>query len=632
MPLGQKKNTGGTFKKVPGATIEGTRLVFNEKFNKPLKVGFIPEGITEVELNNGTFNQEIRAEHFPKTLTKLTIGGDFNKLLDAGSIPRVTHLELNLWWGYGLHDSITIPDSVTHLIYNGKDLSKIPLSVSHLKITRGIGTDELVKLTNHINITHMDITFSQDATLIQLSQLPKSVTHLTIDTPFKAGKLPKGIIPKGIVELKFGTNTYLSFGYGSIPNTVKRLEFADIDKYSIPGNFNEKIMSGVLPESIEYLDFGFRYNHPIFPGVLPSNIKYIKFGRFFDYPLDDNAIPAGVKQIEFDEDYSHFLPESFLERGIKILPDNLMESIKEKSDNIKSEAAEYLEKMETERMNQVMYQEWNDFIRMAEDATVSREDKLDMLKNMYYNGYPIPVEQHELSRLDGRDIDEDILTAFSVKNQFHKSYYDKLSRKLKELISSWIYNAMYPNFNIFISELNDGKKETLSSTMIKIGQTFLGEYKSATDAYKALRKAIMDAPRMDREVFAWRGMHGMEDMCINARRGSYVGLSRITACSVAQEVSCGFAKNGIMLMIELPPNSPFLNLTHAKNSEPEFLLPDRCVFEVIERKPYKALCDSITCNELVHVKLVGVYTTDRTDFEVYVGGKNIPEIRIDAIY
>lgn len=631
MPLGQKKTAYGTFKKVPGATIEGTRLDFNEKFNKPIKVGLIPEGITEVILDKGAFNKEIKADQFPKSLIKMKIGGDFSKLLDDGTIPRVTHLDLNLWWGYKLHDSITIPDSVTHLTYNGKDLSKIPLSVTHLKITRHIEKDDLVDLTDHNNITHMDIKLSMDAPLIQLTQLPKSVTHLTLDIPSRTGKIPKGFIPKGIVELKFGPNTFMSFGLGTIPNTVKSLEFAEADQYS-PGSFNTKFMSRVLPDSIEYLNLGYRYNHPIFPGILPSNVKYIKFGGLFDYPLEDNAIPESVKQIEFDEDYSHFIPERLIKRGIKILPDNLIESLKERADDIKREAAEYLEKIETERRFHMMYQEWNDFISMAEDATVSREDKLVMLKKLYYNGYPIPVEWHRASILDAGDIDEDILTAFSVRNQFHKSYYDKLSKKLKELINSWIYDMHYSEFNTFISELNEGDKESVSKTMMDIGHTFLGEYKTATDAYKAFRKAIMNAPRMDREVFAWRGMHGMEDMCMNARVGSYVGLSRFSAASVAMEVSCKFAHNGILLMIELPPNSPFLNITYAKSSEPEFLLPDRCVFEVIDRKPYKAVCDSITCSELVHVKLVGVYTLDRTDFEIYLGGRNIPEIRIDTIY
>lgn len=142
----------------------------------------------------------------------------------------------------------------------------------------------------------------------------------------------------------------------------------------------------------------------------------------------------------------------------------------------------------------------------------------------------------------------------------------------------------------------------------------------------------MSAPRSDHTIFAWRGMHGMDELCINAAKGSYIGFSRIMACSVAQEVSCKYARDGVMLLVELPENTPMLNLTCIKESEPEFILPDRTVFKVVNRMSYKMLCNEVKCEELVHIRLVGIYNKDRSDFELYLDKDTPEEIRIDMVF
>lgn len=273
-----------------------------------------------------------------------------------------------------------------------------------------------------------------------------------------------------------------------------------------------------------------------------------------------------------------------------------------------------------------MRKTWDDYVKLTNEP-IEKNIKISKLRELYTMGYPIPIEPHESSMLDGEYVEEDILKHFALDRTHHMVCHRGFPKKLQDLIYQWIYNKKYGNFNSFITSLNSDNKDNEFTDKI-----FLGEYASAKEAYYDMRNAIMDAPRSDHEIFAWRGMHGMGDLCMNAVKGTYIGFSRIMACSVAQEVSCDFARDGVMLLIELPENTPLLNLTCIKNSEPEFILPDRTVFKVVNRIPYNNFCKGIQCTELVHIRLVGIYTQDRSDFELYLDKDSPEEIRIDIVF
>lgn len=419
--------------------------------------------------------------------------------------------------------------------------------------------------------------------------IPRSVTHLTFGFQFNHPLTP-GIIPGSVTHLTFGTKFNQPLTPGVIPDSVTHLNFGY--------EFNRTLTPGVIPGSVREIRFGVLFNQPIFRDVIPGSVTRIEFGMYFDQVLSPGVIPGSVREIRFGDIYRHPIPTDIINSGVRILPENL------------------LEKIEIRRV-------WNDFVGMSGD----RDAKISRLRELYLMGYPIPVEPHDTSMLIGDGVDEDILRYYSIDRSQHEMCHQGFSQRLQGVLYQWIYNENYSDFNSFITSLNmDGGDIGYDD------REFLGEYQTGREAYEDMREAIMTAPRSDHVIFAWRGMHGMGDLCMNAVRGTYIGFSRFMACSVAQEVSCSFARDGVMLLIELPENTPLLNLTCLKESEPEFILPDRTVFKVVNRVPYKVFCEDIECNEMVHIRLVGIYSKDRGSFEEYLDKESPEEIRIDMIY
>ena len=103
----------------------------------------------------------------------------------------------------------------------------------------------------------------------------------------------------------------------------------------------------------------------------------------------------------------------------------------------------------------------------------------------------------------------------------------------------------------------------------------------------------------------------MMDICSDLNIGDNIAFTRFMACSVANEVSCRFSSGGVLFLVELPENSPLLDLSGLKRSEPEFLLPDRTIFEITGRVPSKT-CLAMGCKDIIMIKLLGTYTEEDT--------------------
>jgi hypothetical protein len=559
-------------------------LVFGTMFKQQILPGILPEYITHIVFGE-EFDQDISPGALPKNLKKLVFTGVFDRTFSPGDLPdALEHLTL----GYRYDSDIergSLPDSLTELVF-GDSFNRplrpntLPSNLKHLTFggmfNRPIRPGVLPhKLTN--------LTFGDNYEMpIQRGALPKSLTHLTFGYTFN-NAIRADVLPKSLTHLEFGASFNEEIEEGALPRNLTHLTFGQY--------FNQHVYPGMIPKKVTHLTLGASFNEELERGSLPPRLVYLDLGGYYK-PISRGVIPASVTTIIVDYKYYRDNDEESFRNILPHLPP--------------------------------VQADWYRATDMFNDSSVSLDRKLELLRELYLKGYPIPVEPHPDSTLTSENIPQSILTHYSIERGLHKDYHSQLPDNMKKLIDRWIYGD-YSSFNRFISNYNNGIPDGYND------KRFLGGFPDALQAYRSMREVIMNAPRRDNPVFAWRGLHGLDEFCANVTEGSYVGFSRFMACSVAQEVSCGFARDGLLLLIELPKKSPLFNLTYVKRSEPEFLLPDRMVFRVVKRFPYD-LCKEMNCDELIHIKLVGTYTQDKLSFEEYFDVDNPEEIRIDKVY
>eukprot|EP01112_Ceratiomyxa_fruticulosa_P004004 TRINITY_DN1432_c0_g1_i2.p1 TRINITY_DN1432_c0_g1~~TRINITY_DN1432_c0_g1_i2.p1 ORF type:complete len:394 (+),score=55.50 TRINITY_DN1432_c0_g1_i2:145-1326(+) len=115
---------------------------------------------------------------------------------------------------------------------------------------------------------------------------PFMLTHLSLPKTFNQ-------ILKGLPN----TLTYLKLGYcynkplKSLPLCLTHLTFK--------GLFNKPIPKGVLPDTLIWLSFGFRFNERI--EVYPPNLLGVRFGQEFQQPL--NNLPSTLLDLVLSSNY-----------------------------------------------------------------------------------------------------------------------------------------------------------------------------------------------------------------------------------------------------------------------------------------------------------------------------------------
>jgi hypothetical protein len=657
----------------PNSIPKGVKKLHLENYNHPLHLSDLPSGLKELYLGD-KFNHPIRQGDLPLTLTSLSFGNSFTQEISKWGLPEyLEYLQLGhehsqdfppgffpsklkeLRLGYRFNGVISpgaLPDGL-RVIEFGNEYNQpltpgmFPRSVSEItlginfqqRISEGVLPDGLKNL----------IIGSQGRVEIEEGALPEDlqtlvISHILFDQfdkippnlkslELSVSSLPSNSLPDNLVELTL--SGIKVFRRDMFPTYLEKLVLKNITiedsgaikseklpEYLISmiflGSFKGDIES--LPDSLEILIFDCAFpqiNH--LPIVSLPHLRILDVSNGFYHDISPGVLAEGLEEVYLPEDYDGeaFLPTTVTKSTPKTL---IVTSV------VKGAWRRFVEMVEREvdRETQIVG-------RMSLDELGRFQPNIDEnvimeLEGMYRAGYPIPVEPHENTILKTDNISlrgMDIIKHFVFERSHHSDYLVQLNRdrRMKILINNWIY-GYYWWFNEAVERLNE------NMTPATENKKFIGEYDTTEQAHQAFHNAIMMAPRVNHKIYAWRGMHGMEELCMDSRVGSYLEFSRFMACSVAQEVSCQtFASNGVLLLIELPPNTPFLNLTPMKKTEPEFLLPDRSVFQVVNRFKFEAmknLC-AHTCEEIIHIKLVGVYDSTWDNFEIYLGDMDLTD-------
>ncbi|KAF2075639.1 hypothetical protein CYY_003062 [Polysphondylium violaceum] len=248
----------------------------------------------------------------------------FSKLEGVEGVSLVDNLDARVKYSFNQ------TDYSNHAYYRDLEL-KLPKSVKRLKcrVISAIPT-----WITHLEIISIDVKYLNSKDFI-----PPSVFHLTLwDNKLKK----EYYIPPTVCHLVIN-NTKIEIG--SIPSTVKILEFKKYDRYKCNLVFLSK---NQIPDTIEkliipkemYQDLDFGYSLPFFissrldgveiynpvepiskmtktliwlqdepipPNVVHDRVKRIIFGNEFNQTIFDNTIPSSIMELNFGLKFNQLL-------------------------------------------------------------------------------------------------------------------------------------------------------------------------------------------------------------------------------------------------------------------------------------------------------------------------------------
>ncbi|KYQ91098.1 hypothetical protein DLAC_08004 [Tieghemostelium lacteum] len=313
----------------------------------PLKVNLKKLVFTSI------FNQEIRDDTFPPSITYLDLGVSFNYNISIDILPpNLQHLIL----GNSFNSSVlSLPTSLVTLhlpSFTPPDLGIYPVALQELKLQNLKCINSIGLLSNLIKLelkqfdedlaegvlplTLQELILPKFSKVLHPGSIPHSVTHLTLyfyHTINNSCALPlslkslvlvnqnQALIPSTILNdhkferllARFSLHNIRSID--QLPNTLKYLELGM--------NAICEISEGVLPETLEeivftsYFDQAYNkrlYTNPIF--VHLKNLRILKTCWQVKETLEDN-LPEGLKEFHLttiDYDLLQSLP-----KGLEIL-------------------------------------------------------------------------------------------------------------------------------------------------------------------------------------------------------------------------------------------------------------------------------------------------------------------------
>jgi hypothetical protein len=547
-------------------------VTLSDDFNEPIRQEDLPAELVSLTFGRD-FNQVILPGILPASLQTLTFGGSFNQIIGQGVLPVGLK---NLTFGSDFNQPIlekVLPSSLENLFLDGVFNQPIGQRV----------------LPNSLHTLMFAWRFNQR---FIHETLPSSLKVLKLGNAFNQ-PLEQGVLPNSLQSLQFGWSFNKPLEEGVLPASLQNLIFGN--------NFNQPIGQKVLPASLQDLTFGNNFNQPIEPGVFPLSLYKLRFGNAFNQPFGQAGLPPLLQELRLGAEYQQRLFMSLLPSSLQIISLEKMIKYRLDLDRLPLSLKSFI-------INGKNQFDWLQSLRRINAAHIHEVG--DLLRELYISGYPIPVEPHMNTQLYYFSEILDKLRLFSIDRNYHKKYIVKNpDQRLKKLVKAWVDEDYY-DFNQAVSDFN----EKIPIGPVSYSFTRDVDIETFEESYQLLRNSILSAPRLYKTIFAWRGLTIGDELCEDIQVGDLVGFSRFMACSVAQEVSCDFAEGGELLLLELPPGCPFLNITSLKKSEPEFLLPDRSCFIMVNRIPNN-WCFRAECLNILHLRFVGIYSTESSGME-----------------
>jgi len=311
-------------------------LYLKSSIAQPLSPGSLPTSLTKLDLGL-RFNQPLTENMLPKTLTWLRLSDQFNQKLEVGVLPQSLKT-LIISGSYGLPIPVGgIPYGVKHLTFNHSCyppplMGLIPNSVEDLvfsekfsaKMSQGFIPKSVKRLS-------MSLFLNKG---LHVGIIPNSVEVLKLNCDPFLGTIQKGIIPASVKELHLSALFSCRFDRRyDIPKTVTKTVFTmEIGKNEIvspesPLPFgvthiivrsNHPLPPGSIPYSVKKMTF-YYIPKPIDLGVIPKTVETLEFTRGFDQPLQPGVFPSSVVNLSFSLSFTQFLAKGVIPQSVRNL-------------------------------------------------------------------------------------------------------------------------------------------------------------------------------------------------------------------------------------------------------------------------------------------------------------------------
>ncbi|KAF2077519.1 hypothetical protein CYY_001137 [Polysphondylium violaceum] len=307
-----------------------------KKFASPIKPFLFPNTLTTLNINNFyPFGQPIFKNSFPSTLTTLFLNVQDSELNEQDGFLPPTLTNLHFFFKSKSVSSKLLPRSIKYLKIGINGLHQplpdefFPENLLDLELldfelpftTRKMIPNKVVNLT-------LGCSFIQP---LEIGDLPESIKKLqftSLDQPIE-----KGLLPSLLTHLVFPNSHSFMIRSGSIPNSVKYLILPlscgnppnrlkqvvplSVKRLTIIGNYshlplekdsippvkeivisclNCKLLPGSIPSTAKRLVFR-NYLSIIDKGIIPDSIETLEFHDPFDQPITSDLIPRNLKKL-----------------------------------------------------------------------------------------------------------------------------------------------------------------------------------------------------------------------------------------------------------------------------------------------------------------------------------------------
>eukprot|EP01132_Coremiostelium_polycephalum_P001446 gene1446-1823_t len=275
--------------------------VENCPLSKLSRISDLPS-LTSLSLGD-YFDEDIPIGFLPETLTDLSFGYRFNSRLGCDVLPKnLTRLSLGYKYCWALPSDL--PISLTSLELGPSFDQPIPNSL-------------MIRLENLVYFKYILENHNSH------HGIPMKVTHLVYEDMEKT--LQQGDIPNSVVDLELSLNQPITEGL--LPDTIEKLEFGfgfNSPIHSLPSGlkaikfndmFNQKLKQDIFPRSIKIIEFGTFFNQPLSKGVFPDGVTYIRFGNSFHSHIEAGVFPRSLRKVVFGNHFNQKLSYLFYSDG-----------------------------------------------------------------------------------------------------------------------------------------------------------------------------------------------------------------------------------------------------------------------------------------------------------------------------
>eukprot|EP01133_Synstelium_polycarpum_P002451 gene2451-2787_t len=271
---------------------------------QPIQLNALPQALEDLSIAG--YSRRIGPDLLPQSLLHLRIGR-YNRLLARDSLPcNLVTLDLG---GYNHPIAIDVlPVTLKHLHLSSFKQPSLPPLPPHLE-TLHLGKSPYVPDQWPQTLVTLKLG-SQYNQRLQLGTLT-NLTDLALGKHFNQ-RIQPGDLPPSLVKLRFGKLYNLSLVANAIPGRLETLIFGHC--------YNQEIQPNTLPPSIKHIIFGFLYDQPLQPGILPQYLSSVSFeSNEFNQPILTGALPPTLETLVFCTRFNQPFTTDALPRDLKHL-------------------------------------------------------------------------------------------------------------------------------------------------------------------------------------------------------------------------------------------------------------------------------------------------------------------------